>query len=85
MTIHELVGKTAEEWSFLTDADLLEWAKQYFSVTKPEDARKQQLKLGITSAKVTATKARGPSMSDMAKTMAEIEKLRKMAGHKINI
>ncbi len=49
MTQKELLGKSSEEWDLLDDAQLESWAKTYFTVTRPEEAKvAREVKTGRT-------------------------------------
>ena len=43
MTIEELCGWDADKLKALTDAELLEHFKQYFPITRPEQAQKPKM------------------------------------------
>jgi hypothetical protein len=70
MTLEKLLGSSASELEKLTDAELEEWAKQYWHVTRPAEA-KVYAKKNTTKA-ATASKVRNEKMAKLEARMREL-------------
>lgn len=77
MTLDELLSKTADEWDRLTLAEREEWARQYFTVTRPEEAKATRAK---EEQKKPEKKAR---MNTYVDHIAEARRLAERMGIKI--
>ena len=79
MTLEKLLGLSADEWDKLSDAELTEWAKKYFTVTRPDP---EKIKARKEEEKKKPTPSRGTrfNMSDVSKSLSQIENLRKQLG-----
>jgi len=82
VTLETLIGYTADQWDKLSQEELQVWAKQYFTVTRPELQEKETptMKAAMKDRGTNGPAKKFGSKSDVDKALQQAEFLRKTLG-----